>query len=111
MARTRTTIVKPSSSSSSSSAKGPSSPADEVGWLVFDVQGNRIAEGFAPTRSAAQTAADRHWTRSRWARVQGSYTSDGTYFGPGRGRLLASRDPGMDWHVELYTPVRHTGGR
>ena len=93
-----TTIVKPSSVEATTAAHIASA---EVGWRVLDMRGTTIAEGRAPTRSAAQAAADRHWTPARVASVRGSYTSDGTYFGPGRGRLLSFREPGKQWVIEF----------
>ena len=59
----------------------------------------------SPTVTGAMALADSKFpNRETSITVSGNFTSDGTYWGEGRGRVMAMRDFGK-WRVESYRGI------
>lgn len=64
-----------------------------------DHRGNQTGEWSSPTVKGAMALADSHARPSSRVSVDAAYTSDGTFWGEGRGRVMAWRVGGR-WLVE-----------
>lgn len=69
------------------------------GLIVTDYNGRTLLSCLAETRQSAMARADAEHPQSRFATVRTDRTSDGSYHGPGGGRVVASREHGR-WLVD-----------
>ena len=78
---------------------------------AVDHRGIEAGRWAADTRAGAMAAAD-VGARSKEARVtvRTDHTSDGTYHGPGHGRVVASREWGR-WVVDMGDSTTHERAR
>ena len=71
--------------------------ASAGGW-----DGRHLGTWRAPTVRGAMALADAEAHPRARVSVDAAYTSDGTFWGEGRGRVMARRDEGGRWIVESY---------
>jgi len=74
-------------------------PIDAIQAVATNAQGIETWRGSAKTTRAAMALADQQAPKAASVTIRSDRTSDGTVWGPGRGRLLASRSRGK-WLVE-----------
>lgn len=64
---------------------------------IVSWQGRVLAEVDRPSVEGLMRAADEHEHRAASATIRGEFTSDGTHWGVGSGRVEAARDGGQRW--------------
>ena len=82
-------------------------PGDKFVAVAVDHRGMQVGRWAAPTRASAMAMADAG-TKNKETRVtvRTDHTSDGTYFGPGGGRVVAQREHGR-WIVDPGDSTTH----
>lgn len=76
--------------------------------VAADHRGHVTGEWRSRTVRGAMAQADAHAHPASRVRVNAAYTSDGTFWGEGKGRVMAQRERGR-WHVEDYSDARTEG--